>query len=164
MVDFTKYDLEKAKFLASRLGKSVASSMIENVQSFDLVGKSNLLQSIKSRVSTSRGQVDKISFTYAWYGVFHEIGIAGTGNTFEAGGKFEAKKPSRKMVQSIMENYSVSQKEAFAIGLTILRTGIKKNPWRSKAFADNMPSIDREFSEFYAEMALKEIEFEDIKL
>lgn len=165
MIDFTKYDIEKAKYIARKGGKSVLESMIENVQRLDLVNKSDLINSIKTRVSTSKGIVDKISISYAWYGVFHEIGISGTQNLFPSGGSFTSKNPSRKMILAIAENYNVPENEAFLIARRIIQKGIKKSEWRSKAIKDNLPEIDREFSDYYAEIILKEItDFDDIKM
>jgi hypothetical protein len=165
MIDFTKYDLEKAKYIARKGGKSVLESMIENVQNLDLVNKAELIKSIKTRVSTSQGIVDKISISYAWYGVFHEIGIAGTQNKFPSGGEFKSKNPSQKMIKQIAENYNVSEDEAFLIARKIIRTGIEKTEWRSKAIKDNLPEIDKEFSDYYAEIILKEVtDFDDIKM
>lgn len=164
MIDFTKYDLEKAKFIARKGGKSVLESMIANVQNLDLVNKAELIKSIRTRVSTSKGIVDKISISYAWYGVFHEIGISGTQKQFSSGGKFNSKNPSQKMIKQIAENYNVLEDEAFLIARKIIRNGIERSEWRSKAIKDNLPDIDKEFSEYFSEIILKEIEFEDIKL
>ena len=75
MIDFTKYDINKARELARKHGANVVQQMMQNIKEMDLVQKGNLLKSIKSSVRSTKGEVDRIQFSYEWYGKFHEIGI-----------------------------------------------------------------------------------------
>jgi len=68
MIDFTKYDLEKAKYIASKGGKSVLESMIENVQNLDLVNKAELIKSIKTEFRHHKESLIRFQF--------HMLGMA----------------------------------------------------------------------------------------
>jgi hypothetical protein len=93
MIDFKKYDITKARELAKKHGANVTQQMMQNIQSMDLVQKGNLLKSIKSSVRSTKGEVDRIQFSYEWYGKFHEIGVD---NAFGKGVKIK-KQPWRSM-------------------------------------------------------------------
>lgn len=153
MIDFHKYDIEKARFLAKKYGKNITESMVENLRNLDLVNRSELINSIKYSVTSKQGVIDKISIKYAYYGIFLETGI-----------QFQKKNPSAKMLKAIMENYQVTESEAYVISKSILRNGIKPMKWRTKAIEENKSELDREFGEYYAEIILKEIQFDDIKM
>lgn len=75
MIDFKKYDINKARELAKKHGANVMQQMMQNIQSMNLVDKGNLLRSIKYGVRSTKGEVDRILFQYEWYGKFFEIGV-----------------------------------------------------------------------------------------
>lgn len=82
IIDFEKYNLDKAKELARKFGSSVLMEMAFKIQQLDLVDKGILLKSLKQSVRTKAGEVDRVQFSYEWYGRFHETGaenIFGTG-------------------------------------------------------------------------------------
>ena len=72
--DFKKYDLSKAKELASKFGSAALTEMAFNIQRLDLIDKGNLLRSLKFSVLSKQGEVDRVQFKYEWYGRFHEVG------------------------------------------------------------------------------------------
>lgn len=77
VIDFTKYDLSKAKELARKFGAAAVTEMAFNIQKLDLVDRGNLLKSLKASVRTKSGQeVDRVQFSYEWYGRFHEVGAS----------------------------------------------------------------------------------------
>jgi hypothetical protein len=81
-IDFTKYDLDKAKELARKFGAAAVTEMAFNLQKLDLVDRGNLLKSLKYSVRTKSGEVDRVQFSYEWYGRFHEVGAS---NIFGSG-------------------------------------------------------------------------------
>ncbi len=74
VIDFDKYDLSKAKELASKFGTATLTEMAFQIQNMNLVDKGALLRSLKFQVGTRAGEVDKVGFMYEWYGRFHEQG------------------------------------------------------------------------------------------
>lgn len=74
IIDWSNYDLKKAKELAARFGTAAMAQMVANIHDLDLVDRGILLESLKSTVRTKDGMVDRIEFAYAYYGKFHEVG------------------------------------------------------------------------------------------
>lgn len=74
VIDFEKYDLSKAKELASKFGTATLTEMAFNIQNMSLFDKGELLRSLKYSVRTKGGEIDKVVFMYEWYGRFHENG------------------------------------------------------------------------------------------
>jgi hypothetical protein len=68
------YDLAKTKELAAKFGSAVVLEMQSNINKLSLVEKGNLLRSIKASVRTKEGYVDRIQFSYEWYGRIFENG------------------------------------------------------------------------------------------
>ena len=50
------------------------AQMTANIHELDLVDRGILLNSLKTTVRTKQGLVDRIEFSYAYYGKFHEVG------------------------------------------------------------------------------------------
>lgn len=97
VIDFTKYDLSKAKELARKFGAAAVTEMAFNIQKLDLVDRGNLLNSMKYGVRTKGGEVDRVQFSYEWYGRFHE---AGANNIFGSGKELAAKKWRSEAIES----------------------------------------------------------------
>jgi hypothetical protein len=77
LINWTKYDKKEAQAIAKEFGTNVVAEMMFNLSQMSLIDKGNLLRSLKHRVSTQNGfagEVDKISFTYEFYGKFLERG------------------------------------------------------------------------------------------
>lgn len=74
VLDFSKYDINKAREIARKFGSATLTQMIFNIHQLDLVDKGKLLETLKFSVHTSHQEVDRISFSYEWYGKFHEVG------------------------------------------------------------------------------------------
>jgi len=74
IIDWTKYDINKAKEISQKFGSAALSQMAFNISSLDLVDKGNLLKTLKFQVKNKKGEVDRIQFSYEWYGRFHEVG------------------------------------------------------------------------------------------
>lgn len=74
VIDFEKYDLSKAKELASKFGAAALTEMAFNIQQMSLVQKGELLRSLKFSVGTKSGEVDRVNFMYEWYGKIQENG------------------------------------------------------------------------------------------
>jgi len=86
MIDFSKYDITKAKELAAKFGSAALNEMVMNIHSMDLIDRGVLLNSLKYSVRTKGGEVDRIQFAYEWYGRFQNTGaenIFGTGKALE---------------------------------------------------------------------------------
>lgn len=86
MIDFSKYDITKAKELAAKFGSAALNEMVMNIHSLDLIDRGILLNSLKYGVKTKGGEVDRIQFSYEWYGRFQNTGannIFGTGKALE---------------------------------------------------------------------------------
>lgn len=87
IIDWTKYDLNKAREISQRFGSAAVAQMAFNISSLDLVEKGNLLKTLQYKVKNKQGEVDRIQFTYEWYGRFHEVGadnIFGSGKNIKA--------------------------------------------------------------------------------
>lgn len=87
IIDFEKYDLDKAKDLARKFGSAAVTEMAFQIHNLDLVDKGILVNSLKASVRTSKGEVDRVQFAYEWYGRFHETGaenIFGNGKNLKA--------------------------------------------------------------------------------
>lgn len=76
VLDFSKYDIDKAREISQKFGSATLTQMVHNIHQLDLVDKGRLLQSLKFSVHTANQEVDRISFSYEWYGVFHEVGAS----------------------------------------------------------------------------------------
>lgn len=74
LVDFTKYDQKQARDIAKKYGTAILNQMQFNIQYLDLIDKSSLYKSLKFSVGSTYGEVDKITFSYEWYGKFFEMG------------------------------------------------------------------------------------------
>ena len=88
VIDWTKYDLGKAKELAKKFGKAAVTEMAFNIQQLGLVDRGNLLRSLKAGVRTKKEVVDRVVFSYEWYGRFHETGAE---NIFGKGASLNAR-------------------------------------------------------------------------
>ncbi len=97
IIDFTKYDLSKAKELARKYGAAALTEMAFNIQKLDLIDRGILLNSLKSGVRTKDGEVDRVQFSYEWYGRFQE---AGANNIFGNGKELAAKKWRSEAIES----------------------------------------------------------------
>jgi hypothetical protein len=74
LIDFSKYDIKKAREMARESGKSAVALMQANIHKYDLVDRGTLLKSIRSAVLSKDGEVDRLQFTYEWYGKFQQMG------------------------------------------------------------------------------------------
>ena len=86
MIDFSKYDISKAKELAAKFGSAALNEMVMNIHSLDLIDRGVLLNSLKYSVRTKSGEVDRVQFSYEWYGRFQNTGaqnIFGNGKELE---------------------------------------------------------------------------------
>lgn len=86
-IDWNKYDLAKAKELAKKRGNAALTEMMFNIQKMSLVDTGKLLSSVKSSVRTKNGFVDRIQFSYEWYGAVHNHGAE---NIFGKGKRLNA--------------------------------------------------------------------------
>lgn len=75
-VIWANYDKAKARAIAKKYGKSTVTQMMINIQKMNLVDKEKLLRSIKFGVRSTSGEVDRVQFSYEYYGKFHEIGVS----------------------------------------------------------------------------------------
>jgi len=100
-IDFSKYDLNKAKELARKFGAAAVTEMAHNIQQLDLVDRATLLKSLKATVKTKSGEVDRISFSYEWYGRFHEVGAT---NIFGKGADLPGLKWRSDAISSQMQS------------------------------------------------------------
>jgi hypothetical protein len=98
VIDFEKYDLNKAKELARKFGSAALTEMAFKIQQLDLIDRGVLLNSLKFSVRTKQGEVDRVQFAYEWYGRFHEVGAE---NIFGTGA---ALKPTHWRSEAISEN------------------------------------------------------------
>lgn len=70
---FDEY-LAKAKELADQYGNQIVAQMAANLHDMDLIDSGKLLQSIKSKTRTKQGDIDRIEFSYEFYGKIFETG------------------------------------------------------------------------------------------
>lgn len=103
MIDFKKYNIQKAKELARKHGANVMQLMQSNIQEMNLVDKGNLLKSIKYGIRSTKGEIDRIQFQYEWYGKFFEIGAE---DVFGKGVEIKPKKWRSKAINQELENIS----------------------------------------------------------
>lgn len=73
-IDWGRYDEKKAREIAKRFGKSTIAEMQSEINRLSLVDKGNLLNSLKVSVFSSNNEVNRITFSYAFYGRFFENG------------------------------------------------------------------------------------------
>lgn len=73
-IDWNKYDKAKAQAIAKKFGTAAVTEMMFNITQMGLVDRGTLLRSIKSSVRSTNDEVDRISFTYEFYGRFLEKG------------------------------------------------------------------------------------------
>jgi hypothetical protein len=106
-VDFTKYDEGKAKDLAKKFGSATLTEMMMNIQEMDLVDRAELLHSLKFSVHSKNKEVDRIAFSYEWYGKIQEMG---SDNLFGKGVKIDP----RKWRSEAIDNNIDSLNEEFA--------------------------------------------------
>lgn len=74
-VDWTKYDLKKAREIGKEFAKNYLASAAFNIANLDLVDKGILLNSLKASPRSKGGFLDRIQLTYEYYGFFHEVGV-----------------------------------------------------------------------------------------
>lgn len=74
VIDWNNYDLKKARALARKFGEATVTEMMMNIQNLDLIDRGVLINSIKAGVRTKYGFVDRVQFTYEFYGKFFEYG------------------------------------------------------------------------------------------
>lgn len=74
IIDWSKYDEDKAEEIANRFGKATLEQMTKNLTSFGLVRSGTLLQSLKFKVKKDAHIVDRVEFIYEFYGRFHNSG------------------------------------------------------------------------------------------
>lgn len=70
---FDQY-LAKAKELADQYGSEIVARMVANLHDMDLVDTGKLLQSIKFKTRYKGGDIDRIEFSYEFYGKIFETG------------------------------------------------------------------------------------------
>lgn len=124
-IDWEKYDKKKAEEIAKRFGTAVVTEMMFSITRLSLVDKGNLLRSVKATVRSQQGEVNRVQFSYAYYGRFLENGA----------------------------------KNVFGKGVTL-----QPQQWRNPAIAFYKPELDREFSEYYAQLILGEIVVESVQM
>ena len=73
-VNWENYDLNEAKELAKKFGTAVVTEMKFNIARLGLVERGNLLRSINQSVKTKQGYVDRVQFSYEFYGRIFENG------------------------------------------------------------------------------------------
>lgn len=88
LIDFTKYDIKKAREMARESGKTAVALMQANIHKYDLINRGTLLKSIRSSVLSKNGEVDRLQFTYEWYGKFQQMGVK---NAFGKGVSLKSK-------------------------------------------------------------------------
>jgi hypothetical protein len=111
MIDFKKYDINKARELAKKHGSNVMLLMMQNIQQMNLVDRGNLLKSIKYGIRSTKGEIDRIQFQYEWYGKFHEIGID---DAFGKGIKLKKQPWRTEAIQQELPNISEDFAEYYA--------------------------------------------------
>lgn len=111
VIDFSKYNLDKAKELARKFGAAAVTEMAFNIQQLDLVDRGNLLNSVKYGVRTKAGEVDRVQFSYEWYGRFHETGA---NNIFGNGKELAAKKWRSEAIESTIGSLNDDFAEFYA--------------------------------------------------
>jgi hypothetical protein len=104
-IDWEKYDKAKATEIAKRFGTAAVTEMLFNITRMSLVDKGNLLRSVKSSVRSTQGEVDRVSFTYIYYGRFLENGAK---NVF---GKGVTLNPKHWRSQAIQHQKPILDKE-----------------------------------------------------
>lgn len=73
-IDWTKYDISEARQIAKKFGSAVVQKWTAKLQDLDLVDKGNLLRSLKFSVRAKGIEIDRIEFSYDFYGKIWENG------------------------------------------------------------------------------------------
>lgn len=87
-VNWENYDLEAAKEISKKFGSATLMEMKMNISRLSLVDRGTLLRSVKSSVRTKQGFVDRVEFSYEFYGRIFENGA---NNVFGKGVKLETR-------------------------------------------------------------------------
>jgi hypothetical protein len=85
-VDWEKYDITKARAIANKYAKLTVTEMMFNITKLGLVDKAKLLNSVKSSIRSQQGEVNRVQFSYEFYGRFLENGaknVFGKGVTLQ---------------------------------------------------------------------------------
>lgn len=98
LIDFTKYDIKKAREMARESGKTAVALMQANIQYYDLIDRGTFLMSIRSAVLSKDGEVDRLQFTYEWYGKFQQMGVK---NAFGKGVSLKAKNWRNSAIEQV---------------------------------------------------------------
>lgn len=73
-IDWTRYDEKKAKEIASSFADKTKADMLVAIQTMGLLRTKELLKSVKASVRSEKGEINRIQFTYQFYGRFLEKG------------------------------------------------------------------------------------------
>jgi len=87
-VDWSKYNSSEARELARKHGRAILQKMAENLHQMGLIERGVLLKSLKSTEREKAGLIDRIEFSYEFYGKIWETGAS---NVFGKGVTLEAK-------------------------------------------------------------------------
>jgi hypothetical protein len=105
------YDINEAKKIAQRFGTAVLNEMHQNIVSLDLVERSVLLKSLKTSPRTSVGEVNRVEFSYEWYGFLQDRGFK---NAFGKGIEINATNWRQDAIQSHKEQFDSEMNEMYA--------------------------------------------------
>jgi len=110
-LDWSNYDLAKAKELGKKSIDLVLGDMARNLHAMDLVDKSVLLNSLKGAVTTKDSVVDSLTFSYEWYGFLWENGAS---NVFGKGVDLTPKHWRSEAINAHIEQIDLDYAELYA--------------------------------------------------
>lgn len=97
-LNWEKYDLVKANAVGDKYAQLIVERMRANLQQNDLADTMNLINSIKAKVVTKNLEVERIQFSYEFYGLIWEKGAS---NVFGKGVTLNPRSWRDKAIEAI---------------------------------------------------------------
>lgn len=110
-IDWNLYNLEEAKRIALNYGEKAVAKMKARLHELDLVDSGELLKSIKATTKQKFGEVDRVQFSYEFYGAIWENGA---NNVFGKGVTLNPKKWRNDVLEALKPELEAEFGEFYA--------------------------------------------------